>query len=215
VNPVTPSYPVNLVLTGRRCVIVGGGRSILGRARELVECGASVEVVAPGLDPDIADALDAMGAVVRHDRPYRAGDLDGADLVLCGREDRALAETVAADAEAEGALINVNDEPDLCSFIFPARLRQGPVVVTFSTSGASPAVASWLRRRYETEFGPEYAQLVELLSAERAELRTSGRSTEGLDWQGALDSGMLDLIREGRLAEAKERLQACLSSSSD
>jgi len=57
--------------------------------------------------------------------------------------------------------------------------------------------------------------LIELLSDERERLRQSGQSTEGLDWQPALDSGMLDLIREGHLAEAKERLQACLSSSSD
>ncbi|MGZ4681151.1 MAG: hypothetical protein ACXV8G_01655, partial [Acidimicrobiales bacterium] len=70
------------------------------------------------------------------------------------------------------------------------------------------------RRRYAEEFGPEYATLIELLAAERDALRQAGRSTEGLDWQAALDSGMLDLIREGRLAEAKERLQACLSSSS-
>ena len=68
--------------------------------------------------------------------------------------------------------------------------------------------------RYAEEFGPEYATLIELLATERDALRQAGRSTEGLDWQPALDSGMLDLIREGRLAEAKERLQACLSSSS-
>jgi hypothetical protein len=71
-----------------------------------------------------------------------------------------------------------------------------------------------LRRRYTDEFGPEYEVLIEMLSAARDELRASGKSTEGLGWQRALDSGMLELIREGDLAEAKERLQACLSSSS-
>ena len=211
----TPSYPVNLVLTGRRVVVVGGGRSVAGRVRELVDCGASVSVIAADLQPAVADELAACTDVEHHARAYGAADLDAADLVICGREDRALAERVAADATAAGIWCNVADEPDLCSFIFPARIRQGPLVVTFSTSGASPAVASWLRRRHQPEFGPEYAVLVDLLAAERAALLASGRTTEGLDWQGALDSGMLDLIREGRLAEAKERLQACLSSSSE
>lgn len=210
-----PSYPVNLVLTGRCVVVVGVSPAIVGRARELVDCGARVEVVGPEADPATESALATMDEVVRHARPYRTGDLRGADLVLCGREDRALAELVAADAAEAGVWINVNDEPDLCSFTFPARLRQGPLLVTFSTGGESPAVSSWLRRRFQAEFGPEYAVLVGMLADERAAMRAEGRSTEGLDWQGALDSGMLDLIREGLLAEAKERLQACLSSSSD
>jgi precorrin-2 dehydrogenase / sirohydrochlorin ferrochelatase len=94
-------------------------------------------------------------------------------------------------------------------------VRQGPLLVTFSTGGASPAVATWLRRRFTAEFGPEYVTLITLLAAERTRLKADGRSTEGLDWQAALDSGMLDLIRGGHLAEAKERLLACLSSSSD
>jgi hypothetical protein len=54
-----------------------------------------------------------------------------------------------------------------------------------------------------------------LLEQERIRLQEAGSPTEGLDWQRALDSGMLELVREGHLAEAKERLQACLSSSSD
>ena len=76
-------------------------------------------------------------------------------------------------------------------------------------------MATWLRRRYAEEFGSEYVTLIEMLGDERRSILASGRTTEGLDWQAALDSGMLELIREGRLAEAKERLQACLSLSSD
>ena len=87
--------------------------------------------------------------------------------------------------------------------------------MTFSTGGQSPAVARWLKRSYDEEFGSEHVTLIEMLAAERRSIQAAGRPTEGLDWQAALDSGMLELIREGRLAEAKERLQACLSSSSD
>ena len=70
-------------------------------------------------------------------------------------------------------------------------------------------------QRLADELGPEYDQLIGLLAEARGEVQRPGRRTEGLDWQAALDSGMLDLIRAGRLDEAKERLQACLSSSSD
>jgi siroheme synthase (precorrin-2 oxidase/ferrochelatase) len=92
-------------------------------------------------------------------------------------------------------------------------VRRGDLVVTIGTGGRSPALAAWLRRRLEGELGPEYAVLLDLLSEAREELRATGRSSEQPDWQQALDSGMLDLIRAGRVAEAKELLQACLSSS--
>ena len=55
--------------------------------------------------------------------------------------------------------------------------------------------------------------LLELLSEERAAIKADGRSTEGLDWLSALDSNMLELIRAGEIGKARERLQACLSSS--
>jgi hypothetical protein len=69
-----------------------------------------------------------------------------------------------------------------------------------------------VRRWLEEELGPEFETLLEIVATEREQLQREGRSTEGVDWQKAIDSGMLlELIREGRLAEAKERLQACLS----
>ena len=71
-------------------------------------------------------------------------------------------------------------------------------------------------RRLEQELGPEYEALLDLLADARRTVLAEGRPTEGLDWQAALDSGMLDLVREGRLAEAEGApAQACLSSSSD
>jgi siroheme synthase (precorrin-2 oxidase/ferrochelatase) len=87
--------------------------------------------------------------------------------------------------------------------------------VTVSTAGHSPAVAAWLRDRLAEELGPEYDQLIGLLSEERHRVQSEGRSTEDLDWRSALDSGILELVRAGRLEAARERLRSCLSSSSD
>jgi siroheme synthase (precorrin-2 oxidase/ferrochelatase) len=85
-------------------------------------------------------------------------------------------------------------------------------VVTIGTGGRSPALAAWLRGRLAEELGPEYATLLDVLSEAREELRAAGRSSEGPDWQSAIDSGMLDAIRAGRVDEAKEILRACLWS---
>jgi precorrin-2 dehydrogenase/sirohydrochlorin ferrochelatase len=135
--------------------------------------------------------------------------------VVAATNDPAVNRTVFEAADAAGIWINAADDPENCSATLPARLRRGPLLVTVSTGGASPAFASWLRRRLEAELGPEYDTLLDLLAEVRADLRAKGIPTEGPGWNRALDSGMLELIREGHLAEAKERLQACLSSSSD
>ena len=88
-------------------------------------------------------------------------------------------------------------------------------MVTVSTAGHSPALAGWLRGQLAAQLGPEVGLLAELLSEARDQLKAAGRSTEEVDWRPALDSDMLELIRSGRTAQARERLQACLSSSSD
>jgi precorrin-2 dehydrogenase/sirohydrochlorin ferrochelatase len=210
-----PSYPVNLQLTGRRCLVVGGGHVARRKIEGLLEAGAIVHVVAPAIDPSVTALGDEGRAVSWEARPYRSGEVEGYRLVITATDDAATNRAVFLDGERLGIWVNSADDPDNCSFTLPAVVRQGSLLVTFSTGGHSPAVSTWLRRRFGEEFGPEYRTLIDLLANERERIRATGRPTEGLDWQGALDSGMLDLIREGDLAEAKERLQACLSSSSD
>jgi precorrin-2 dehydrogenase/sirohydrochlorin ferrochelatase len=92
-------------------------------------------------------------------------------------------------------------------------VRRGTLVVTVSTGGRSPAVARWLRERLEAQIGPEYEVLLDLVADQRAAVKAEGRSPSQLDWQKALDSDMLDLIRTGDLESARKRLETCLSSS--
>ena len=205
-----PLYPVHLRLAGRRCLVVGGGRVATRKSRGLLDCGAVVTVVAP----DVGDELARLDGVTCERRPYRSGDVAGYRLAVAATGDPEVDGEVFRDGERLGVWVNAADDPDHCSAVLPAVVRRGPLVATFSTSGRSPAMATWLRRRYEAEFGPEHLLLLDLLAEERDRLRRDGRPTEGLDWQRALDSGMLDLVRGGNLAEAKERLEACLSSSS-
>jgi siroheme synthase-like protein len=169
-----PLYPVNLSLAGRRCLVVGGGPVALQKARELVVCGATVEVVAP----EILDEIAALDGVICHKRPYVAGEVAGYRLVITATSDPEVNRQVFVEGEAIGVWVNSADDPANCAFALPARVRQGPLLVTFSTSGSSPALSTWLRRRYGPEFGPEYAVLVEILTEARARLLAEGTSTQ-------------------------------------
>jgi siroheme synthase-like protein len=206
-----PLYPVNLVVAGRRCLVVGGGRVALQKATELAGCEAVVDVVAPRAEPALAE----LPGVTVHERAYEPGEAAGYRLVITATDDPDVNRQVRDDADAAGVWVNSADDVENCTFTLPARVRQGPILVTFATGGRSPALARWMRRRYADELGPDHLALLQLLEEERDRLQQAGIPTERLDWQRALDSGMLELVREGHLAEAKERLQACLSSSSD
>ncbi len=89
-------------------------------------------------------------------------------------------------------------------------VRRSDVVVAIGTGGRSPALAKWLRARIEDDLGDSIEPLLELLSAAREEMRAEGRSSEDADWQSALQSGMVELVRDGRLDEARELLRSCL-----
>jgi siroheme synthase-like protein len=188
-----PDYPVNLRVDGVAVLVVGEG-SIAGQK---------------------ADGLRAAGAVVNHVGPDEYAGVDGHRLVFVATGDAALAQRVHDDADAAGLWVNSADDPDRCSFTLPAVLRRGDVLVTVSTAGRSPALARWLRDELAAEaVGPEHETLLDVLAEVRQELRAAGRSTELPGWKTALRSGMLDRIREGDLAGARELLRTCLSSSS-
>jgi precorrin-2 dehydrogenase / sirohydrochlorin ferrochelatase len=199
-------YPANLVLAGKRCVVVGGGSVAARKVRALVDAGADVLVIAPKISEEIK-----VLPVKLAERSYRRGDLSAAWLALAATDDAIVNRQVFTDGQDVRVWVNVADDPEACSFTLPAVMRRGPVMVAVSTSGYSPALAGWIRERIAADLGPEVALLAELLSEARDTLKASGRSTEDVDWRRALDSDMLDLIRTGQTAQARERLQACLS----
>jgi siroheme synthase-like protein len=210
-RPAIPGYPVNLVVAGRRCVVVGAGRIAARKIDSLLAAGADVHVVALEVGPDVRAWSDA-GRLTLTERAFSPADLDDAWLATTATGDPALDRAVFEAGAARRVWVNSADDPDNCSFTLMSVVRQGDITVTIGTGGRSPALATWLRRRFGEELGPEYATLLDVLSEAREALRVEGRSTEEPDWQSALDSGMLDLIRAGRVDEAKELLRQCLWS---
>jgi siroheme synthase-like protein len=205
-------YPVNLLVRSRRCVVVGAGRIAARKIEALLDAGADVTVVAPHIG-DAVQAWRDAGRLTVHERAFTPADLDDAWLATTATDDPAVNRTVFEAGEERRVWVNSADDPANCSFTLMSVVRRGDVVVTVGTGGRSPALAAWLRARLHEELGPEYEALLEMLAEAREEMRAGGRSSEDADWNRALDSGMLDLIRAGRIGDAKELLRSCLSSS--
>lgn len=155
--------PVVLDVEGRLCVVIGGGRAGSLKAQALVAAGADLRVIDPGpLDPAPLD----HARIDHRRRRWRAGDGDGAFLVVIATDDEAVNEAAAADAERQGALVLRADLPERGSVRFPAVLRAGRVTVAIDTDGASPTLAAWLRDRI-ADRSQGWAELADWATANR------------------------------------------------
>ena len=162
----TPFYIACLRLTGRRCVVVGGGEVGLEKVEGLLACDAEVRLIAPEAQPELVQ-LALEGSIRWERRQYATGDLDGCLIAIAATDDTDLNIRVFEDAEARAMLVNVVDVPPLCNFILPAIVRTGPLAVAISTAGASPALAKRMKREISELFGEPYANLAILLNEAR------------------------------------------------
>jgi siroheme synthase-like protein len=212
-DPV-PIYPVALRVQGHPCLVVGGGPVAARKAAGLLACGAHVTLVAPAVGSAVDELARDPGAgdgtlAVRR-RPYREGEAAAFRLVVTATGIPEVDRAVAADADAAGIWVNCADDSPHCTFLLPAVHRDGPVTVAVSTGGASPALATWLRHRIGAAVGTDLGILAELLESARRRTKAQGRSTESVDWQALLDGPLPQLVREGRLDEARALLSGTL-----
>jgi siroheme synthase-like protein len=166
-------------------------------------------VIAPEAGREVR-AWVAAGRCTLTERAFAPADLDGAWLALTATDDPSVNAAVFAAGEAARVWVNSADDPANCAFTMMSVVRRSDLVVAVSTGGRSPALATYLRRYLNEEIGPEFEVLLDLLSEAREAWRASGRSSEDADWQRAFDSGIVELVRAGRTAEAKELLNSCL-----
>ncbi len=212
-EPVSPRpfYPVALDVSGRLCLVVGGGPVAARKARALLECGAVVTVVAPSLSSEMEALVPRLSAVER--RPYRDGEAATYRLVVAATGLPGVDGAVFADADAAGVWVNSADDPAHCSFILPAVHRDGAVTISVSTGGLSPALSSWLRDQLAERLGTGLGDLAALLAEARARLHSEGTRSDAVDWRALLDGPVLELVRSGDFDNARATIRLATTTS--
>lgn len=202
--------PIVLDLEGRGCVVVGDGPVAAEKAVQFADAGGRVFLIAPGptgeLRPELRELVSAGAAV--HRRRYLSGDLDGSILVFAEPGARDL-ERIWRDAEAAGVAMNVMDDVPHCSYIVPAMVRRGDLLVAISTSGRAPALAARLRQELERRLGPQHARFLEIARRLRGPIARAvpdfPRRREL--WYRLVDSDVLDLLAAGDEGAALRRVE--------
>ena len=210
-SQVSAYYPVFLNISGRKCVVVGGGQVALRKVNVLLEHGADVKVISPDLCPELVQ-LAGSGEIRSLNREYRTGDLAGAFVAIAATDNIDINRQVVAEARSKAVLTNVVDDAENSDFIVPSYLRRGQVTIAVSTAGKSPALARKIRSTLEKELGEEYALLALLINEVRAEVKREGIKIDGDGWQEALDLDLLlGLLRRGEREKAKATLLSNLN----
>ncbi|NVM22417.1 MAG: bifunctional precorrin-2 dehydrogenase/sirohydrochlorin ferrochelatase [Desulfobacterales bacterium] len=204
-------YPVNLDVRNRHCLVVGGGGVAERKVKTLLECGAKVTVITLGATERL-QAMASEGSIDLEFRGYKGADLNGKFLVIGATNDEQVNRRISRDAARRGILCNIADRPKACSFVLPAIVRQGDLLVAVSTSNKSPAVARRIRQGLEKEFGPEYAVLLKLMGAIRQRLLSESKSPEAhkRTFEKLLDEGLLEMIRHDRTQDMDALLEQVL-----
>lgn len=198
------TVPVGLRVEGRWVLVVGAGPIAARKANALVEQGAFVRVVAP----EHSTEMDQVAVASRSHREYVSSDLDDVWFVVTATGLPAVDGAVYEDATALRLWCNAADDPQNCSVILPAVVRQGDLTVSISTGGTSPATASWLRRRIERVLDDGAREVLAVAVTVRERVRAAGLPTEVAGWQEILDSDALSRVRRGELDELERTLLA-------
>lgn len=213
----TPFYIACLKLTGRKCLVVGGGEIGLEKIDGLLACDAEIVLIAP----DACDAVReyaAEGTIDWIERPYAGPeDLEGKFMVIAATNDSEVNIGIYYDGEKRAMLANVVDVPPLCNFILPAIVRTGPLAIAISTAGASPALAKRMKQEISEQFGEDYARLAVILNEVRGWAK--GTLPTYQDRKAFFESIVngepdpIDLIGEGREPELLDLIEAAKISA--
>ena len=133
-----PHFPMFVDLSGRPCLIVGGGSVAARKAEKLRPYSPDLRIVSPTFESDFD------GCTLLH-RPYIPGDEDGMALVIAATDDPELNRIISSACRTKNIPVNVVDNKELCTFLFPCLVQKGELSVGISTAGASPTAAIWLK----------------------------------------------------------------------
>ena len=208
-------FPAFLNLHDRPCLIVGGGDIALRKARLMASAGARLRIVAPGFTAATLQFADAHNVTLVK-RRFRPGDLDGHWLVVSATGIPAVERTVFEHANEAGVFCNGVDDIDNCSYITPAIVDRGDVVVAISSGGAAPVLARKLREQIEALLPAGISRLAALASHWRGRVRSrfGDLLSRRRFWESVFDGPAASAAVDGDIAAAETLMHALLNNAS-
>ncbi len=202
--------PIFANVKNKLCLVVGGGSVGTRKAGVLLEAGAKVRVVAPQIGDELKANANVESIFERFDATY----LEGVNLIIAATNDREVNKQVSELAQARNIPVNVVDDPELCSFIMPAIMDRSPLMVAFSSGGASPVLTRMMRGKLETVIPQNYSRLAVFAERFRELVKTkvTNPAKRRIFWENALDGVVAEKVLTGDESSAEAMLQQMLAN---
>jgi len=212
-------YPLIVDIEKRPVFVIGGGRVALRKVTGLLESGAEVLVIAPNLEEELEE-LANDGRIQWIPEPFDESLLDArpeAALVFGATDKRDVNLKIHAAAVKRRIPCNIADVPELCTFIVPAVVSRGDLVISISTGGSSPALARRIREELEDQYGPEYAEMTRIMAELRKQVLSAGTSSDENKrlFMRIVDSDLLSALEANDRESALEILTEILPNRID
>ncbi len=205
-------FPLFLKLKQKKCLVIGAGEVAARKIELLLRADADITVIAESFSETVKALADKQ-PITLIEKSFSETDLDDCFLLVCATNNQRLNQQVAAWANQRKILINVVDNPALCSFIFPAIVDRSPIIAAISSGGASPVLARLLRAKIETTIAPAYGKLAELAEKYRAQVKQQIKipSQRRIFWEKVLQGECAEKIFQGQPQQAEQQLESLLS----
>lgn len=157
-------FPMFIEMSGKKVLVVGGGNVALRKCEKLLPYGAELTAVSGRFQPQF---ISLQGVALLF-RPFRDEDIAGRDIVIAATDDRALNAHIAGLCREAGIPFNCVDEPENCTFIFPALTLRGRLSAGFCTGGASPTAAAYFREQFEESLPDGLDEILDFMAGIRS-----------------------------------------------
>ncbi|WP_150050026.1 siroheme synthase CysG [Methylomonas rhizoryzae] len=200
-------FPLFMKLAEQPCLVVGAGDIAARKIEILGKTGARISVVAQDIGSSVAALQPGLNLDIRQ-KAFEAADVTGMRLVISATNDRTINELVAAAAQASAIPVNVVDNPDLCSFVFPAIVDRSPLIIASSTGGLSPVLARLVRAKIESAIPAAYGALARFAEKFRQPVKQAitDINQRRAFWESVLSGPIAELVFSGKIDQAEQRL---------
>lgn len=205
-------YPINLNISGKKCVVIGGGKVALRKIRGLLEAGALVKVISPEICPEVTKLVEC-GEISLIRAKFSAEMLDDELILIAATDNPEINRQAAQIAQSKRILANVVNESG-GNFFVPSRIQRGELLLTISTGANSPSFSKFLRLMLENELGANFDAGLELITLKRQEVKRflPNSNARKLFWREILTPEVWKLLKTGKLNELEAKIDNALEN---
>jgi uroporphyrin-III C-methyltransferase/precorrin-2 dehydrogenase/sirohydrochlorin ferrochelatase len=204
-------FPVFLKLNDQDCLVIGAGEIAARKIELLARAGANITVIAREFSHSVLNQQVSYRLTLLQ-KSFDPEDIVKFRLVVSATDNAVTNQLVAKSATEKNIPVNVVDNPELCSFIFPAIIDRSPIIAAVSSGGAAPVLARLLRAKIETVIPPAYGQLASLADKfrDKVKLHFKQPAQRRIFWENIFQGSVAELIFSGLTQEAEQKLEQTL-----